>query len=104
MDDLVLDLRNRDSVAMDSTLWLRNGGGKSSILNLFFALLRPDRREFLGGKAEAKKRRLEDYVLPEDRAVVVCEWEIDTVPGQIPIAGLDSRTPHTHSGGSVLPE
>lgn len=88
MDDLVLDLRNRDSVAMDSTLWLRNGGGKSSILNLFFALLRPDRREFLGGKAEAKKRRLEDYVLPEDRAVVVCEWEIDTVPGQIPIAGL----------------
>jgi hypothetical protein len=23
MDDLILDLRNRDRVAMDSTLWLR---------------------------------------------------------------------------------
>jgi hypothetical protein len=91
MDDLVLDLRNSDGGAMDSTLWLRNGGGKSSILNLFFALIRPDRREFLGGKAEAKKRRLEDYVLSEDRAVVVAEWELDSPSGQLPLDGIADR-------------
>jgi hypothetical protein len=76
--DLVLDLRDPSGHATDATLWLRNGGGKSSLLNLFFALVRPDRREFLGNRAEAKQRRLEDYVLPRDRGIVVAEWELDT--------------------------
>src|SRR5262249_46690108 len=56
--DLVLDFRDSVGRATDATLWLRNGGGKSSLLNLFFALVRPDRREFLGNRAEAKQRRL----------------------------------------------
>jgi hypothetical protein len=76
--DLVLDFRDPAGHATDATLWLRNGGGKSSLLNLFFALVRPDRREFLGNRAEAKQRRLEDYVLPRDRGVVVAEWDLDT--------------------------
>src|ERR1051326_8177238 len=80
-DDLLLDLRDAAGRATDTTLWLRNGGGKSSLLNLFFALLRPDRREFLGNRAEAKQRRLEDYVLSRDRGVVVAEWELDTGNG-----------------------
>jgi len=91
MDDLILDLCDPAGVAMDSTLWLRNGGGKSSVLNLFFALVRPDRREFLGGKAEAKKRRLEDYVLQDDRAVVACEWEVDSAFAQPALQGLSSH-------------
>lgn len=82
-NDLVLDFRDPDGKASDSTLWLRNGGGKSSILNLFFALLRPHRSEFLGGKAEAKQRDLEDYVLPGDRAVVVAEWQLDAGVGEL---------------------
>ena len=77
LDDFTIDLRDADGRATDSTLWLRNGGGKSSILTLFFALLRPDRREFLGAKAEARKRRLDDYILRDDRSVVACEWELD---------------------------
>ena len=77
LPDITLDLRDEAHRATDSTLWLRNGGGKSSILNLFFAVIRPDRREFLGGKADSKRRRLEDYVLSSDHAVVACDWELD---------------------------
>src|SRR4051812_29435263 len=48
MDDLLLSFQGPDGRAIDSTLWLRNGGGKSSILNLFFAIVRPHKGEFLG--------------------------------------------------------
>jgi hypothetical protein len=82
--DLVLDFRDAAGHATDATLWLRNGGGKSSLLNLFFALVRPDRREFLGNRAEAKQRRLEDYVLSRDRGLVVGEWELDTGGNGVP--------------------
>jgi hypothetical protein len=73
-DDLILDFRNDEHRADSSVIWLRNGGGKSSILNLFFSLVRPKRREFLGGDGD---RRLEDYVLENDRSVVVAEWELE---------------------------
>ncbi len=82
-DDITLDLRDGRKHATDSTLWLRNGGGKSSILNLFFALVRPDRRDFLGGKAEARRRNLDDYILANDRGVVACEWELDQPAGHL---------------------
>jgi hypothetical protein len=88
MDDLLLSFQGPDGRATDSTLWLRNGGGKSSILNLFFAIVRPHKGEFLGGKAEAKQRSLNDYVLPGDRAVAVAEWELDP-PGDS--LGFDSE-------------
>lgn len=77
LGDVTLNFRGTDNRATDSTLWLRNGGGKSSLLNLLFACVRPDRREFLGGKADSKRRRLEDYILANDRSVVACEWELD---------------------------
>lgn len=77
MPDLYLNFCDRNGRATDSTLWLRNGGGKSSILNLFFALVRPDRREFLGSKAEGKIRLLEHYVLENDHGVMAAEWELE---------------------------
>jgi len=77
VDDLLLSFQGPDGRATDSTLWLRNGGGKSSILNLFFAIVRPHRGEFLGGKAEAKQRSLNDYVLSNDRSVAAAEWQLD---------------------------
>ncbi|MEZ4442349.1 MAG: hypothetical protein R3B72_24865 [Polyangiaceae bacterium] len=77
MDDLLLTFQGPDGRAADSTLWLRNGGGKSSILNLFFAILRPHKGEFLGGKAEAKQRSLNDYILPSDRAVRLRSGKLD---------------------------
>ncbi len=77
LEDVVLNFCGPDGRATDSTIWLRNGGGKSSLLNLFFAIVRPNRREFLGGKADAKQRTLDDYILPGDRSVAVAEWQLD---------------------------
>lgn len=71
---------------VDSVLWLRNGGGKSSIINLFFSVFRPSAREFLGSSAEGKARRLEQYVRSDDLAFVVSEWDCGQ-PGK----GRDDR-------------
>lgn len=56
---------------LDSILWLRNGGGKSSLLSLFFALMLPLRRDFLGVSV---KRHLEDYVATGDTSHSIAEW------------------------------
>lgn len=88
MDDLLLTFQAPDGRATDSTLWLRNGGGKSSILNLFFAIIRPHKSEFLGGKAEAKQRSLNDYILSSDRAVTAAEWQLDPAADSL---GLESE-------------
>lgn len=84
MDDLTVPLCDAEGRALDSTLWLRNGGGKSSLLNLVFSLLNPNRRAFLGAKADQGQRRLEDYVLDTDRAVVLAEWLLDDVKDETP--------------------
>ena len=76
-DDLTLDFTDRQGRPTNSVLWLRNGGGKSSLLSLFFAGVRPGKRDFLGQRADEKVRRIEDYVGPRDHGVVVCEWELD---------------------------
>ena len=82
IDDLTLDFRDGEGRATDSTLWLRNGGGKSSLLNLFFSVVQPYRRQFLGGKAEFGDRQLEEYIKGDDHAAVVAEWELpDQQPG-----------------------
>jgi hypothetical protein len=87
MDDLVMDFRDADGNAADSTLWLRNGGGKSSILNLFFAIIRPHRHEFLGGQSEARQRSLDDYILAGDRAITAAEWSLDAASGTLGFGG-----------------
>jgi hypothetical protein len=73
--DLTLDLSGAEQCSegdpVDSILWLRNGGGKSSLLSLFFALLLPLRRDFMG---RSVKRYLEDYVASGDTSHTVAEW------------------------------
>jgi hypothetical protein len=71
---LDLDLVGEDGRPTHTVLWLRNGGGKSSLLNLLFAVVRPNRREFLGANDDGKDRRLGDYVLDGDTAHVCIEW------------------------------
>ncbi|MGC1481474.1 MAG: hypothetical protein WA771_13305 [Chthoniobacterales bacterium] len=73
---LTLDFRGRDGTATDNVVWLRNGGGKSSLLNLFYSTFLPESRKFLGSKAESKERRLADYVKAGDLACIVSEWEM----------------------------
>ncbi len=67
-----LDLTNDAGHPLDSILWLRNGGGKSTVLSLICALIRPNRRDFLATSATDK--HLEDYVLGADTAHVTIEW------------------------------
>jgi hypothetical protein len=72
--DLTLDVSSTVDGAgepVDSILWLRNGGGKSSLLSLFFALLLPLRKDFMG---KSVKRYLEDYVASGDTSHTVAEW------------------------------
>lgn len=80
---LTLDFRElsggHHGTGADTVLWLRNGGGKSSVINLFYALFRTRAREFLGTSAEGKARRLEDYVKGRDLAFVVSEWDTDPI-------------------------
>jgi hypothetical protein len=77
---VTLRFTGADGQPCDSVIWLRNGGGKSSILNLVFSLLRPSQREFLGAEAEAKVRELRDYVLPDDVSTVCLAWQLDHTP------------------------
>lgn len=74
---LTLPLAGYDGRPADSVLWLRNGGGKSSILNLIFSVLRPNQREFLGSEADAGVRELRHYLAPDDTGTVCLAWELD---------------------------
>ncbi|MCA9517874.1 MAG: hypothetical protein KC635_23200, partial [Myxococcales bacterium] len=93
---LTLDLRGRGGDASDTVLWLRNAGGKSSILNLFFSLFRPAKAEFLGARAEGRARRIEDYVKADDLAFVLTEWLFP------PEAGADDQAPRHRVFGQTL--
>lgn len=73
---MTLDFRHGEGTGADTVLWLRNGGGKSSIINLFYSVFRPSAREFLGSSAEGRARRLDDYVKATDLAYVVTEWDV----------------------------
>lgn len=76
-EDVELDFRDPAARPLDSVIWLRNGGGKSSLLNLLFAVIRTDRRDFLGGRADSRQRSIEDYILPDDTGMVAIEWVLD---------------------------
>jgi hypothetical protein len=76
---LILDLTGGasrvDGMAMsavDVILWLRNGGGKSSLLSLFFSLFLPAKIDFIGHKQE---KSLADYVPDAKASHVIAEWE-----------------------------
>jgi hypothetical protein len=74
--DVTLDLADGRGQPLDSILWLRNGGGKSTIMALLGALIRPGRNDFLSAAEHRNDvgRHLEDYVLGYDTAHVVVEW------------------------------
>ena len=85
---LLLDFTGGEALPLPTVLWLRNGGGKSSILNLLFALVRPDRREFLGKEERGSDRRLGDYVLKGDTSHVVAEWGRAGEPSSVLVTGM----------------
>ena len=81
---LILDLTGGDSridavvtPAVDVILWLRNGGGKSSLLSLFFSLFLPAKVDFIG---HGKDKSLADYVPDGQVSHVIAEWEDVSLP------------------------
>lgn len=75
--DVTIDLTDEQRGApLDTILWLRNGGGKSTVMALLGALLRPARGDFLSASEHDRDRgrHLEDYVLGSDTAHVAVEW------------------------------
>ncbi|MFV2115333.1 hypothetical protein ACFHW0_23760 [Micromonospora sp. LOL_025] len=92
--DVTLDLTGPDgssSHPADSVVWLRNGGGKSSLLSLFYALLLPRAIDFMG---RTVKRSLTDYVDSGDTAHTVAVWHpaasdtLDGSPDRILVTGV----------------
>jgi hypothetical protein len=80
-DPLLLDFRGESGQALDTVLWLRNGGGKTSLLSLLFSVLQPHRNWFLGSLQKERGRTIDKYVLADDVAHVVLEWEDEGLPG-----------------------
>ncbi len=73
--DLTLNLTapaDNSQAPQDSVIWLRNGGGKSSILSLLYAQLLPHANDFMG---RAVQRSLTDYVDSGDTSHVVAVWQ-----------------------------
>jgi hypothetical protein len=80
-DPLLLDFRGTGGQALDTVLWLRNAGGKTSLLSLIFSVLQPNRNAFLGYLQKGRAKSIDKYVLADDVAHVVLEWEEDGLPG-----------------------
>jgi hypothetical protein len=75
---LTIDLRNpKDDCPQDSVIWLRNGGGKTTLISIFYSLLVPSASYFLG-KMNGKGAALEDFLRPDQLAAVATEWDLAT--------------------------
>ncbi len=61
---------------VDTIIWLRNGGGKTSQIQLKFSLFVPDRNEFIGKVKGGSTRTLEQYFQPNETGLVVSEWDL----------------------------
>ena len=72
---LTLDFRHPTTgAAQDSVLWLRNGGGKTTLISLFYSGLVPNQNHFLG-RLLGKGTSLRDFLRLNELGVVVSEWD-----------------------------
>lgn len=85
--ELVLDFRNNTGVATDSVLFLRNGGGKTSLISLFYSVFLPDRGEFLG-RRNKKNRHFDEYVTTGKPGVILVELQYPAHGGHCRTFGL----------------
>ncbi len=72
MKDLLLDFRD----GQNSVVFADNGCGKSSIIALMLALIRPRTYDFLQGEGQ-EKRKLADYVRADRPGHIIIEWLFD---------------------------
>jgi hypothetical protein len=72
--DTRLNFTNEDAAPEHATVHLRNGGGKSSLIALYFAMLLPGSKNFIGKKAN---RNLKDYVPKGTTGLILSQWRLD---------------------------
>jgi len=84
--DIDLTLSNRP---VDTVIYGANGCGKTSLIQLFFSLLLPYRRNFLGKTGDGD-RTFDLYFLPREVSFFVTEWEFPASVVTLP--GLDVGT------------
>lgn len=84
---LTLDFRNPTTgAAQDSVLWLRNGGGKTTLISLFYSTLVPNQNYFLG-KLLGKGTSLRDFLRLNELGVIVSEWDFPALGGPRRVVG-----------------
>src|SRR5258706_7067403 len=84
---LTIDLRNpQNGASQDSVIWLRNGGGKTTLISIFYSLLVPNASHFLG-KLNGKGASLEDFLRPDQLAVIATEWDLSAMGAPRRIVG-----------------
>lgn len=72
---LTLDFRHKQNGApQDSVIWLRNGGGKTTLISLLYSVVVPNQNQFLG-RLLGKDSTLTDFLRPNELGVVVTEWD-----------------------------
>jgi hypothetical protein len=77
MEDLTISLVDIvTGQATHSAIWLRNGGGKTTLISLLLWLLCPD-------KPMPDKHQIDDYVQLDDRSVLLAEWQMDKKDKQL---------------------
>jgi len=60
---------------VDTIISLRNGGGKSSIIQLLYSVFQPRKQKF--ARAEGEARKFEDYFRQGELGFIVTEWTIE---------------------------
>ncbi len=70
---LTLDFRDAKGTPAHSVLWLRNGGGKTTMLSLFYSVILPKKGEWLG-KFHEKPTQLGDYMFDREVGYVLIEF------------------------------
>lgn len=74
-NQLLVDLRDRHEWQPQNTIiWLRNGGGKTTLISLFYCIFIPKVSDFLGLK-NGKGAKLEDFVRENELAIIATEWQ-----------------------------
>lgn len=89
-DRTVLDFTVNNAPA-HSLAALLNGGGKSSLISLFFSIFRPDRQQFLYRK-NGDGATIEDYYDQDVPGYIATEWEFsDPKQSTMAMPGMDGR-------------
>jgi DNA repair exonuclease SbcCD ATPase subunit len=60
---------------VDTIISLRNGGGKSSIIQLLYSVFQPRKQKF--ARAEGEARKFDDYFRQGELGFIVTEWTIE---------------------------